>query len=110
MLATLSRVRFLRAVRPQLDFLSGDEMRALLEALPARHFHAMTLLALNTGMRLGELLALTWPAVDLGRQRILIWQSLNDNGSLGSPKSGRNRKIPLNVLAIDALSSLSRET
>jgi integrase len=62
----------------------------------------MAELALNTGMRL-ELLALSWPTVDFSRRRLNVWRSLNNDGSLGSPKSSRHRNIPLNAQAKAAL-------
>lgn len=52
-------------------------------------------LALNTGMRKGEILHLTWQQVDIENQVIML--DANQN------KSGRNRSVPLNESAIEAL-------
>ena len=102
----LPRVRFLRVVKPQIDFLNSHEISLLRAALPDGQIGKMVELALNTGMRLGELLALSWPAVDFSRRRLNVWRSLNDDGSLGSPKSGKHRGIPLNAQAEAALLAL----
>jgi integrase len=59
------------------------------------HIHPLTLLALNTGLRRGELLGLTWGDVDLVQCRVTV------RGA--SAKSGLTRHVPLNSEAIDVL-------
>jgi integrase len=87
----------------RLRYLSDDEEQRLRGVLAARdeathhgdHMVPVVLLALNTGLRRGELLALTWDAVDL------VGALLTVKGS--SAKSGRTRRVPLNVEAIAVL-------
>jgi integrase len=55
------------------------------------------IVALNTGLRLGELLGLTWERVDLSRGVI----------RLELTKSGRRREVPLNAESYDALVMLT---
>lgn len=68
-----------------------------LEPLPERtgafvdHVRPLTLLALNTGLRRGELLTLTWADVDLGARQLTV-QGHN-------AKSAQTRNVPLNVEA-----------
>lgn len=53
-------------------------------------------LALVTGARLGELLALTWgrDGVDLGRRQVVIWRSFDRHSkAIGPTKNGRFRTI-----------------
>lgn len=72
--------------------LSDAEQDALLLACPS-HLFPIVAMALNTGLRKGELLALDWADVDLVRGALVVRQS----------KSGRVRHVPLNSAAVDAL-------
>lgn len=59
------------------------------------HLMPLTLLALNTGARRGELFGLTWSDVDLERKLLTLRGATS--------KAGRTRHIPLNAEAHDAL-------
>jgi len=59
------------------------------------HLLPMTILALNTGMRRGELLGLTWADVNLQACTLKI--------SAGNAKSRKARHLPLNAEALDVL-------
>jgi integrase len=74
---------------------ADDEERKLIEA-SAPHFKPVIVVAINTGMRRGELLGLQWEQVDLQSRTITVKQS----------KSGRVRHVPLNKTAQQALSEL----
>ena len=64
--------------------LSKDEEIKLLEA-SCRHLKPIIITALNTGMRLGELLNLRWDNVDMDREVITVTET----------KSNRIRHIPI---------------
>ncbi len=50
--------------------LSGEQARALIEAAPGSRLGTLYIVALASGARLGELLALRWQDVDLERNTI----------------------------------------
>ena len=86
-----------------------DEAQAaeLLHSLKGTRLFAPTILALVTGMRRGELLALTWPDIDMENQVMSVRRSLqqtNEGVSVKMPKSGRGRTIALPPIAVEALS------
>jgi integrase len=78
--------------------LSDEEEARLFDVLPER-LKSLVVLALNTGMRRGELLALRWKDIDLVNQTITIRMS----------KSGKGRRMPMSEQAYDTLSTMRRE-
>lgn len=94
----------------RLRFLSEDEATRLLAACEeassdrrmisqrSPYLFAIVTIALNTGMRKGEILGLAWECVDVARGVILLERT----------KSGRRREVPMNR-AIDRVLADPRE-
>ena len=82
--------------RRDVDSWTRDEAATLLEHAAAREpfVSPALVLALSTGMRRGEILALEWSDVDFARARITVRQSLV-RGKVKGPKSGRIRSVPM---------------
>jgi integrase len=81
--------------------LEGDEEKRLLAALDAsrgKHLKSVVLLALETAMRRGEILALRWEYVDLKRRVLHLPQT----------KNGNSRDVPLSTKAVAVLDALPR--
>jgi integrase len=83
---------------------SGNEWRKVrqleprpdLNALPfADHLKPMVIVSLNTGLRWGELVALTWDKVDMTNANLTVIGT--------TAKSGKTRHVPLNTTAMIAL-------
>ena len=75
-----------------------DDYRALLEATTVLggygpEFKAMIQFAAWTGIRQGELFALQWE--DIGVTEVTVRRSRKLDGSIGKPKNGETRTIPL---------------
>lgn len=75
-----------------------EEYRALLEACTVLggygpEFKAMIQFAAWTGIRQGELYGLQWE--DVGATEITVKRSRKVDGSLGLPKTGKARTVPL---------------
>lgn len=80
--------------RGRVRFLSDDERAALLsacEASPNPYLFPVVVLALSTGMRAGEIMALEWRDVDLARG----WLTLRET------KNGERRGVPLAGKALE---------
>ena len=88
-------VSLYRETQRTFETLSEADEPALLEAC-APHLRPLVVVALNTGMRRGELLALKWEHVDLSKRLITITRS----------KSGKVRYIPINDTVCDALKGI----
>ena len=95
-----------RPLRPHVRTVDEEQSAVLLRALAGSRLHGPTLLALATGLRRGELLALTWANVDFDKALITVCQSLqqtNGGVSIKEPKSGRGRQLALPTFAVEAL-------
>lgn len=89
-----SPMRFVRMFREKggrLRYLTFEEYPRLMTALP-EYLRPVLELAVNTGMRQGEFLALTWVDIDFE----------NGFAAVNEPKNGQPRKVPLNRDALDA--------
>src|SRR5918997_978168 len=88
-----------KAPRPsamkEISPLSAEEARRLLEAAHGDRFEALYVLALHTGMRQGELLALKWQDVDLENATLSVRRTITKSGGrlfLGEPKTKKSRR------------------
>lgn len=98
--STLPRIKLLKEPEGRLRFLSEDEIARLLEACRGslnKQLATIVTVAVNTGMRLGELMCLRWEDVDFSRGVLLLERT----------KSGRRREIPMNDAVDAALNALS---
>jgi integrase len=104
------RIRLLKVPPQSFDFLSPDECRTLLGAAESDPTgYAMILVALRTGMRLGELRGLEWRNVDLDRRTIFVCQAIVRN-ECTSPKNNRTRFIPMTAGLVEVLTRLRRQS
>ncbi|HSR22589.1 MAG TPA: site-specific integrase [Candidatus Eisenbacteria bacterium] len=97
-----------RVVRHDFRALTAEEARRLLAGLRGDRLAALYVLALTSGMRQGELLALRWADVDLAGGRLAVRGSLHrDLGggwTIGEPKTHRSRRqVALAAMAVRAL-------
>src|SRR5260370_17592005 len=97
-------IKPLKVGKHGFEFLDFEEVDRFLAAAPAE-WKPLLIIALNTGLRVGELLALKWENCDLFAGKLIVRRSLW-NGIEGSPKGGRAREGPLNHVALSALKSL----
>jgi integrase len=103
--AALSR-RLPKVERKEMATLSAEQANRLLSAIRHNRIYWPVLLALATGARRGEVLALRWRHVDLDRGVVSIMQSLEETKSglrFKSPKSERTRAVPLPAFAVTEL-------
>lgn len=86
-----------------------EEARRFLTAIATDRFQALYLLAIMTGMREGELLALTWPMIDLDSGTLHVRAThikIHGQFHINEPKTSAGRRILLlNDVTIAALSA-----
>jgi integrase len=83
-----------RPDRKEAAYFENDELPRLFEQLRNEPVRTLCLIALKTGMRQGELLALRWRDVDL-EQAVIRVRSSYTGGVLGTPKNRERRDVDL---------------
>jgi len=88
--------------------LTAEQARKGLDEARGDDFEALWVLALTTGLRQGEVLALKWPDVDIGGGSLRVVASLvrilGHESVLAEPKSRRSRRqVELSAIAVEAL-------
>ncbi len=73
----VKEVKLFRKPERRLRWLTEEECENLINASTG-HIRSIVITALNTGMRLGEILKLTWDRVDFERAIITVEKSKND--------------------------------
>ena len=101
LISSVPEIEWLRVAKPAFDFLDFEEADRLVGAGDGE-WATMILVALRTGLRQGELLALRWEDVDLVSGQLHVRQSAVD-GIVSTPKSNRSRTVPLSEGARQAL-------
>jgi integrase len=101
-------VRAPRVPRKEMQVLSGEQAQQFLEAAKGDPLEALYVLALTTGMRQGELLALKWEDVDLAIGRLQVKRTIarlvGKGFTVSEPKTAKSRRrIHLTRTAIEAL-------
>ncbi len=98
--------------RREMATLTPEQAQALLNAIRSTPLYWPVLIALATGARRGEVLALRWRNVDLGRGAVRIVESLEQTRSglrFKPPKSGRARTVTLPAFAVEEFRRRKRE-
>jgi integrase len=91
----LKRLHLERDKRIKTEPLDWEEVNLFLETCQAQwpEHHPFLLCAFRTGMRLGDLLALTWGDVDWNHHFISVNKAYR-RGRLEKPKNGRAFDVP----------------
>src|SRR5215212_8199192 len=95
--------------RQEISPLSAEQVKVLLETACGDRLEALSVLAIHTGLRQGELLGLKWEDVDLESGTLRVRRTLATTKSgpmLTAPKTkGSRRSVKLTQGALDALRS-----
>jgi integrase len=104
------KIAWFKCPPPTMDYLSPDECTLLLSHADGI-VRDLILTALRTGMRQGELKGLQWSSINWQNQSIAVRHSRCDyTKELTSPKSNRERHIPMDVDVFEMLLERKKET
>jgi integrase len=98
----LPRAERPRPQRKEAAYFENDEIPRLFAAVAEGVYRVLFLTALKTGMRLGELSALTWADVDLVEAVIRVRHGYTD-GHLSTPKNHERRDVDLTADLVETL-------
>jgi integrase len=101
LIEVVPEIEWLKAPKPDFDFLTFDEAARLIAASDPE-WSCMITVAIKTGLRQGELLALRRDDVDLVAGLLRVRRSVT-RGVITEPKSGKGRDVALGDEALSAL-------
>lgn len=78
----------------RVDYLTDEEIQALLSDNTEPDWTRAVRLALATGMRLGEVIGLAWKSIDIEKRVIWVEHAVS-RGKLDTPKNHQTRAIPI---------------
>ncbi len=106
------RKRLPKVERRPMTTLTTEQSILLLSAIKHTRVYAPALIAIATGMRRGEILALRWKHVDFEHNTVRVLESLEQvkGGPLRfkAPKTDKTRSVTLPAFATDELRRLKR--
>ena len=91
LLGVLPEKVWARAAKPSFRYLEFEEAQCLLNAADTA-WRPMIMLAMQTGLRMGELLALRWQDVNFVKSHITVVRAVAC-GVVGTPKSNKPRSV-----------------
>jgi integrase len=98
-----------RPTKPEITPLTAEQVKMLLAAARGDRLEALYVLAVTTGMRIGEMLGLKWSDVDLSAGTLQVRRTVAADGTANAPKTASSRRtVRLSRLAIRALNKHPR--
>lgn len=103
-----------KLVRHEMQYFTKDEVSIFLEHAKSDRYYAAFVLAIETGMRIGEYLGLKWQDIDFENSRLSVRRGLVPKKGGGfaftEPKTARSvRSIPLTQSTISILKEHRRK-
>lgn len=102
----LKKVQPLNEPERDFQYLHKEEITTLLRANRFEEIYPILVIALNTGMRLGEIFGLCWDCVSLETDQILVKRTLARSGLKDKTKTKLIRAIPMNDAVLDLIKQL----
>ncbi len=92
------KIKTLKVGAKGFDFLNRNEIQQLLDAnRKSIKTYSLLAIALNTGMRAGEICGLCWDSIDFDTGYIHVRRSVVKEGLIERTKTSKNRFVPMNT-------------
>ncbi|MCB9073739.1 MAG: site-specific integrase [Bdellovibrionaceae bacterium] len=105
----LATVRQLPLPDSVFTYLTREEINALLVSNRGDPIYSVLMIALNTGMRLGEVCGLCWDQVSFQSRQLAVRRTMSVYGLLETTKTRRIRYVPINDELMAYLAQLHRQ-
>lgn len=105
----LTGINKVKVHQKSLTYWLPHQIEQFLVANQSDPHYPIFLLALNTGMRRGELMGLCWDKIDLANHKLEIARIRDRYGLRDTTKTGKVRSIPLNKVSLEILRELSQD-
>lgn len=104
-----------KVVREEINPFEAEEIKSFSEAIIGNPSEALFFVALNTGMRLSEILGLRWTRVDFKKgiikvdAQLLVKRGKNTQRELGLPKNSKPRTFKPAPAVMDCLKAVQKK-
>ena len=100
----VSRVKKLKVQQKEIEFLTEEEIKKVLEVAETEYpdFYPILITTIYSGMRRGEILGLTWDCINFDKSIIKVRKSLY-KGTLSTPKTDcsiRDIQVPSKLIQV----------
>ena len=102
----LYRFKPVKEPETHFEYWTEAEIQHFLRGSASDPLHDLYVLALNTGMRRGEICGLKWDRVDFINGHIIVNRTLDRFGLSDTTKSGKKRVVPINPVVRKSLERL----
>lgn len=98
-----------KVIQKESKFWQQEQVIHFLNTIQNFEHYSFYVGALNTGLRLGELMALTWDRIDLERREIVVNKSRDRDGIKNVVKNKRRNIVAINDALLEVLNKLKSE-
>lgn len=96
---------------PEVETWTAKQAETFLKAIRENRLYGLYLLAITTGMRVGEICALRWENVNLEGGELFVRLTTTEDGGTKPPKTEKSRRrVPLSRSVVDAMRDRRRES
>jgi len=97
------KVDFMKVPEKEIKYFTEEEIRSLLQANKFEDIYPILVIALNTGMRIGEIFGLCWDCINFEKNQILVRRTATRYGLQEHNKTLSVRHVPMNTAVKELL-------